>query len=390
MDEVQIKAMVKGLLEEALGKLGAEGLLRQMATGTPGAAPAVKAQSSTKTMEEKSLQVARIIRALAAGRGDVERAAAHAKKAWGDDEVAKALTASENTGGGFLLQEELATSIIELLRPASVIRRMNPVIIPMASGSVLIPKMTGGASAGYIGEGSDIPATAEVFGQVPLVWKKLGALVPISNDLLRFSSFGVDTMVRDDLVAAMGQKSDWAFIRGAGTSFTPKGLLNWCLAAQSRAMTGSPDLAKVTTDLLKLVLDLYTSNGRMLRPGWLFAPRTMVYLMSLRDGNGNFAFKPEMDGGKLFGFPFATTTQIPINLSTNQSEIYLVDFADVVIGEAQTLILEVSTEASYSDGSNLVSAFSKDQTVIKAIQHHDLAIRHLESISMLTGVTWGT
>lgn len=42
---------------------------------------------------EKGVTAARIVRALAANKGDVEKASAYAKKVWGDDEVAKALSA---------------------------------------------------------------------------------------------------------------------------------------------------------------------------------------------------------------------------------------------------------------------------------------------------------
>ena len=113
-------------------------------------------------------------------------------------------------GGGFLVPEEYSTELIEYLRPLSVIRSMNPVIVPMPVGSISIPAMTGGATAEYIGEGSNIAVSQPAFGQIKLTWKKLATLVPISNDLIRFSSPQADAIVRDDLVAAMAQREDAA------------------------------------------------------------------------------------------------------------------------------------------------------------------------------------
>jgi HK97 family phage major capsid protein len=112
--------------------------------------------------------------------------------------------------------------------------------------------------------------------------------------------------------------------------------------------------------------------------------------MTIRDGNGNFAYRDEMLAGTLWGFPFGTTTAIPTNLGggSDESEIYFVDFADAIIGEAQTLTVDASTEASYKSGGNLVSAFSKDQTVIRAIEEHDFAMRHDASVAVLTAVKW--
>jgi HK97 family phage major capsid protein len=48
-----------------------------------------------------------------------------------------------------------------------------------------VPKITGGSTAGYVGENANITKTQPTTGQITLTFKKLAALVPISNDLLR-------------------------------------------------------------------------------------------------------------------------------------------------------------------------------------------------------------
>jgi len=269
---------------------------------------------------------------------------------------------------------------------------MGAVTIPMATGTLNIPKLAGGGSASYIGENTDIPKTQPSFGTVQLTWKKLAAIVPISNDLLRFSSPAADMIVRDDLVAAMAQREDAAFIRDDGQNNTPKGLRSWASSVNNVIpANATASLDTVTTDLGKLVLALKQANVRFIRPGWLMSPRTEMYLLTLRDGNGNYAFRPEMLAGRLFGYPYAVTTQIPENLgggNGNETEVYLVDFADAIIGESTQLIIDASTEASYID-NGLKSAFSLDQTVIRVIAEHDFAMRHEESVAVLTGVTWG-
>jgi HK97 family phage major capsid protein len=289
------------------------------------------------------------------------------------------------------LPEPIAAELIEFLRPMSVIRQMNPVMMPMDAGSLRVPKVTGGASAGYIAENNNISMTGQTFGQVQLNAKKLAAFVPISNDLIRRATQSADTVVRNDLAAALAQRGDLAFIRGDGLSGSPKGLRYWAPAANVLTMTTTVTLAHTTTDLGLLMLALMSNNVRMLRPGWLFAPRTYVYLMTVRDGNGNLVFAPEMSTGKLWGFPYKFTTQIPVNLAvtgTGETEVYFVDFMDVVIGEATTLLVDASTEAGYYDGSAQQSAFTLDQTVIRAIQEHDLILRHAESVAVIKDCSW--
>lgn len=344
------------------------------------------------TVEERGLAVGRVVRALAAGRGDLDKAMAHASKHWGEDDVAfRALSSSDEVAGGAVVPDALAASIIELLRPMSAIRSLNPTIIPMGSGSLRLPKLAGGAAAEYIGENDNANKTEQTFGLLNLVFKKLSALVPISNDLMRYATPNVDQLVRDDVGSALAQKSDGKFIRGLGTEHSPKGLRYWAPAANVIGANATVNLTNVTTDLGKLVLALENANVRMLRPGWVFSPRTKHYLMTVRDGNGNFAFRDEMMQGRLWDFPFQSTTQVPSNLGGggDESEVYLADFADAVIGEALNMLLDASREAAYHDGAQIQAAFSRDQTVVRALQEHDFGMRHEESVAVLNEVTWG-
>ena len=214
--------------------------------------------------------------------------------------------------------------------------------------------------------------------------------MPISNDLLRYNAYGVDAIVRDDLVAAFATREDLAFIRDDGSQFTPKGLRYWAPAPNVLDANATVNLANVTFDLARLVLQLESANVRMLRPAWILSPRSKMYLMTVRDGSGNFAFRDEMMVGRLWTFPFGSTTQIPENLGGggDESEVYLVDMADAVIGDATSIIIDTSTEAAYHDGSQVIAAFSQDQTVVRAILQHDFGMRHDASVAVLQKVKW--
>jgi len=338
-----------------------------------------------------------LVRALAASKRDEyqrlgqttqERAIKIAREIHKDDMVAKALELQDFASGGALVSEETYPGVIELLRARQVVRSLNPTIIPMVNGATSIAKITGGATAAYLGEMSYVGASGETTGNVNFRERKLGCLVPVSNDLLRVPSANANQTVMDDLRSAMGEKSDWAFMRGDGTAYVPVGIEN--LAGTTFDANGTVNLANVTTDLGQAVLYLYEGNSRMIRPGWLFAPRTWMYLMTVRDGNGNYAFREEMLTGKLWGWPFGFTTQIPTNLGTgtDESKLYVCDFADLVIAESMSIEIVTSSEAAYYDGSAVRAAFSEDSTVIRAIEKHDFNTRHAESIVCMSAVTW--
>lgn len=330
--------------------------------------------------------IGRLLRALAGGRGDPARAADFAAKTWNDGYTAKALAAGVGSAGGYLVPEVQALEVVELLRKASAVRRLGPTVVPMPHGTLLMAKLTGGAQADYLGENTAITPSLPSFGQIRLTARKLAALVPISNDLIRYSAPAADQVVRDDLVTALAEREDLAFLYGnpTGTGNDPKGIRHWVLPAQEIPSSGATVDAMVA-DLATLVLALQEGKARMLRPAWIMAPRTLQALMAVRDGSGHFVFRPELQNGTLNGYPVATSLHVPVAPS---SEILLVDMADVLIGEATGLLIDASGEAAYPSGGSVIPAFGLDQTVIRCVTAHDLALRHEAAVAVLTGVTW--
>lgn len=91
--------------------------------------------------------------------------------------------------------------------------------------------------------------------------------------------------------------------------------------------------------------------------------------------------------GILKGFQIQRTSAIPANLGDagKESEIYFADFNDVVIGEDGNMKVSFSQEASYRDGDgNLVSAFSRNQSLIRVVTEHDIGFRHPEGLVLGT------
>ncbi|AHY43829.1 phage major capsid protein [Stutzerimonas decontaminans] len=337
--------------------------------------------------------MAQMVRLLVQAQGNQQQAAELAKANGFGADVHMALSTVTPGAGGTLVPENFSSGVIESLRPKSVVRRMGAVSLPLNNGNMTLPRINGNTSVSYIGTEQDIPLTEMTFADLKLSAKKAAAIVPISNDLLAFSGVNprVDALVSSDLATSMGLSEDLHFIRGPGVDPLPKGLRYWAPAGHIVAQPAGVTLADVDTFLGGLMLRLEVANVDLAACGWIMHPRTIRWLQSLRDGNGNKAY-PEIDAGLLKGYKWALTTQIPTNLGAggNESEIYFVNFADCYIGEVEQLAIAISTEASYKDGEgNVVSAFQRDQTLIRVVSKHDFGPRHVESIAIGTGVTWG-
>ena len=376
--------------------------IKHLVTGRPGDGAA--AAPPEVPLKDMGLAFARCVRATAAAKisGQGPGAAIEILKQWGNHDLAekwaearqKALAAGDATAGGFLVPTQFAAEVIEFLRARAVVRRMGTPTMPVGSGTLKIPKLSGGATAYYVGENTNATKSEETTGQITLTFKKLVTLVPMSNDLIRYSSPGADAIVRNDIVNAMRVKEDESFIRGTGSDNGPKGLRYWAHADHVISANSSVSVANVYSDLGKLIQRLLDANIPMISPGWLMAPRVEIFLRTLINSNGFPVFRDEMARGTLLGYPFASTTSIPINLDVSgtdaddESEIYFADFAQAIIGESLNLVVDASQEAAYHDGSAVVAAYSQDQTVVRAIAEHDFALRYDKAVAVLTQVDW--
>ena len=310
-----------------------------------------------------------------------------------DFQAASALSASTVSGGGGMIREDVSADFIEGLYPRTCVRAAGARVENMPLGNLDLNRVTTGPVTTWIGEQSVSKGTAAQFGQSRLAAKKLRALVPISNDLIRFAGERAIANVREDVLRAMAAAEDAAFIRGTGTEYTPAGLSKQ--AGGTAASSSSPTIKSVDIETGTAILALLAANSRMISPGWLWNPRTTLALGSQRspalgaaDGLGVKAW-PEIGNGMFRGYPFLDTTAIPINLGTgSDSEIYFADFADVVVAQGP-LLVRPSSQASYTDSAgNSQSAFSRDETLIDVIESVDLGVRHTGSVYLLTAVEY--
>lgn len=349
---------------------------------------------------EPGIGAARIIRCLGAAKGDVEKAVRIATKAqsgvWKDDlgdNVVRSMQAGSEEDGGFLIDPEFSNEIIEFLYNRSVFRKANPQVVDMPSGTMSIRKQSSSVQANYVGESSPIPNSQAKGGMINLVAKKLTAMVPTSNELLEFSASSgnrADTFIRNDIVNRLSVREDQAFLRGTGTESTPKGVRNWALASQITASNGATS-AQIEQDFTDLWLQLENANINFDRLAFFMSPLVKSKLFTVRDGAGGNLLFPDIRGTapNIWDVPAFTTNNIPANLGGGtESEIYLVNMADAILGETGSLVIDVDPSASYTVDGTLVSAFENDETLIRAKTKHDMVMRHEEAIAVKTGVDY--
>jgi HK97 family phage major capsid protein len=313
---------------------------------------------------------------------------------------AKALSSGTGSSGGYVTFPQLLPQLTPMLQARTCVLAMGATVIPVEK-ELDVAGLSTSATASFVAENASISVSEETFTGGKLVAPRaLAALVPVSNTLLRTAQVSppLEDGLRSDLATVLALRMDLAFLRGTGTGVEPLGLAN------RNDLTPAPDLgangSSLTFDNLKdVVAALRDANALFLNPGWIFAPRTINTLEKMKTSTGAYladnpnllSFDATGGGGKLLGFQFRTSTQIPTNLtvgtSDNATQIFFSsDWQELIVGQGLSLTIEMSTEASYFDGTNWISAYQNDQTLLRAITSVDAAPRRPALFSVLEGV----
>ena len=377
--------------------------------------------------KDKTLLLGGMAKSLGMAGGNMFEARRAAAENYGESHpVTKSLVTSSGSAGGLLVPPDVMSEVIPLLRAQAVVRGAGPRVIPMPRGTMRLPGQASAASAGYGPEGRKISTSQQTVGAIVASFKKLTALVPVSNDMMRYADPAIDAFVRDDLIKVLALREDLAFILGDGTADTPRGWLSfangwvgakggtvgvWSTSANSTLAVNAPDpanstggnfitstasytLATVAAELGGAVNRLDTANVPDSKRVWFMNPRSYNYLFNVQNSLGVYVYRDELVRGTLLGYPVKKTTQIATNYYNANSQgdcsfVFLVEMTEDLLLDSMQLELAVSREGSYIDANGTQqNAFSNDETLIRAIAEHDHQMRHDNAVAVIQGVRW--
>lgn len=171
-----------------------------------------------------------------------------------------------------------------------------------------IAEDTGEAS--WIDEGEEIPESDTTFGQTMLSAYKLGTMIKISNELLNDSAFDLATYIARRFGVRMGNAEERAFITGDGVG-KPLGLLAETGGAKVGVTAAQKD-AVTFDEIFKLYYALKAPYRK--KAQFLCNEALVLQLMTIKDNNGNYIWKPGLEIGKpdtLLNRPLKTSAFMP-------------------------------------------------------------------------------
>ena len=226
--------------------------------------------------------------------------------------------------GGFTVPDEFERKLVESLEENNVFRGLANVI-RTNSGTRTIPVAADNGAASWVEEGNAIGESDMTFSVQTLSAYKLACAIRVSNELLHDSAFDIAAHIAKRFGVRFGNAEERAFILGTGVSGNPAvtpSQPTGILTSLTDAAVTSADAQTITfDDLFKLYYSLRAPYRKKAK--FLCNEATLLQLMLLKDGNGNYLWKPGLDTGKpdtILGHEIVTTTFMPTFTGTAASD----------------------------------------------------------------------
>ena len=244
------------------------------------------------------------------------------------------------------------------------------------------PKLTGGSTAYWVGESLAVTEKHPATGNLDLQAKKLGVLVKVNNELLRFASPSAEGLIRLDMARTAALKADLAMLEGTGGTQI-KGLLSYSdIATLTAGDPGTNGDTFQAQDVPKMSAQL--PDAVAAPTAWVMRKDMHAALMSRRadaltaaDAAGQFLFQPmravadapplELYGTKVVRSGQVSNTRVK-GTGTDLTYILLGYFPDWIVARLGVMEFLASGLGD--------TAIVNDQTYLRGIQHVDAGPRH--------------
>lgn len=352
----------------------------------------------------KGTAFTRFAMALARAKGNVMQAVEIAQR-WKDTtpEVVTALKASVDPGtttdsawaAPLVDVQQMADEFIELLRPATILGRMQG--LRRVPFNVKMPRQLTGSTANWVGQGQPKPVSRLTFDTVTLGFAKVAGIVVITEELARLSSPAAEAVVRQDMIDTISQFQDVAFIDTAAAAVpnvSPASITNGVVAVPSTGYT----VSNVQADVRSVMNNYIAANINLATGVWIMHPRTALSLSLLRSTSEDTMAFPGItpQGGTFMGLPVITSANVPVAATTGDPTIIvLANASDILMADDGGITVDVSREASLqmddapdTGAQQLVSLWQNNLVGMRAERMINWHKRRAAAVQVISGVTY--
>ena len=236
-------------------------------------------------------------------------------------DIVKALREATGSAGGYLVPQEFAARVYELIQEKAVtladLEQVN-----MNHEVMYIPKVTSGTTAYWVAETGTISTSEMGFGRITLTAKKVASLVEASTEVLEDANVSIANMIVDQMARDLALKVDDEVLNGTGGTFA--GLRFTGSFTNSYSSGAGTSSGNINLTAISKAVDTILTDNHSFPNVALFHTRTIGSLRVLTDGSARPIFNQETWGspllregivGNVWGVPVKPANQLPINLS---------------------------------------------------------------------------
>lgn len=287
---------------------------------------------------------------------------------------------------------------VEYLRPLTIVGRFGNAPVPglrRVPFRVPLIKQTGASTGYWVGEGKAKPLTKPTWDRTELAPLKAANIAVATMEALRDSSPSAETLLRDDLAAAIAAAVDTAFIdpANAGTNgVKPASITNGLTPITS---TGT-DAAAIREDVRQAMAVFVQANNPLSSGVWIMSAMTALALSMMRTALDQPEFSGiTMQGGTFFGLPVIVSEYIDdYVVLANASDIWFADDGGVSVDMSTEASLEMSDAPTGSSvtptAAQLVSMFQTNSVAFRAERTLNWTRRRDTGVALIEDVAWGT
>jgi HK97 family phage major capsid protein len=277
-----------------------------------------------------------------------------------EQDVIRTMGSQVDASGGFLVPENLAPGLIELLQARSVFTSAQGITEMPGNGHMPFNRIAAGVTPEAVAsEGSSITASDLTIEQFTLTPKTIAARIKVANQLMEMSPVAAETFITMQASKDLALLRDQYILRGTGSSGQPLGLLN-DPDIGSFAVSATPTYQ----ELLGALEDIAVANAYVPSCAWWMHP-TQRTLVQMAPGATNVDVERRaLTSGlpqALLGHAFHLTTQF--SATSDANSMVFGDPACILVANFKGLEVRVSDVAD--------DAFQKDETHVRLIQRFD-------------------
>jgi HK97 family phage major capsid protein len=266
-------------------------------------------------------------------------------------EIRATLSTTTTTEGGYTVQSEVASRLIDALKAWGGMRSVATVLRTSMGNDMSFPTSDGTAEVGeLIAQNTTATAADPTFGTVALpVYKFSSKIVAAPFELLQDSEIDIAAFIEGRLTTRLGRITNQYFTTGTGTS-QPRGVMTG--ATLGKTGTTGQTTSVIFDDLVDLVHSVdpaYRVSGCK----FMMNDSSLKVVRKIKDSQNRPIFLPGYDGlggamgDQLLGYPVVANQDVAV-MAANARSIAFGDMTQYTIRDVMTATLFRFEDSAYA------------------------------------------